>query len=71
MTKCIQYAYPTSTTAENYGCALAGCYFISIIRPDGWDEERRIGPFSTWEEAHDEAETINLPYHRYSAKQLV
>jgi hypothetical protein len=60
MTKCIEYAYPTSINAEAFGMGKMGCYTVKLI--DGTKPGKTIAAFLTIEEAEWYADTMPEPW---------
>ena len=68
MIKAIEYAYATSTIADEMR-APDGCYFISIKRDvTEWRDVERKGPFASIDEAERAALTIPLPWSRFTKR---
>ena len=54
-TKHVDYAYPTSGNAKQFGCYNTGCWVVCI-------DNEAIAPFPTERQAIDAAYEIDLPW---------
>lgn len=61
-TKRIEYAYPTSPAAEQYGYGKIGCYTISIIHRPGAIGVM-VDAYPTYAEAKQVADSYPMPYN--------
>jgi hypothetical protein len=64
ITKSVDYAYPSSTTAGKYGFGRTGCY--AVYERKGNQPPRSLAAFSTLDEARQYAETLTHPWDRYT-----
>lgn len=71
--KLIEYAYPTSTTAQKSGHYMDGCWFVSLYKDQNSHEKVRVlkyfdGNARGKEQAERFADSLPNPYnwmHRY------
>ena len=61
-TKSIEYAYPSSPRATQFGYGIDGCYFITI----GKKRRENYGVYATKDDALVAFARINLPVDNYS-----
>jgi len=64
-TKRIEYVYPTSSAAEQYGYGHAGCYTISIIHRPG-AVGVTVDAYPTYDAAKAAADTLPMAYNAYT-----
>ena len=64
-TKRIEYAYPTSQLAEQYGYGRKGCYTISLVHRPG-AVGVVIDAYPTYEAARAAADKIPMAYNAYT-----
>ena len=59
----IEYAYPTSTTANKFGYGKTGCYTVELCPDTSFQNWKTDRAFATKEEARAYAELLDLPAH--------
>lgn len=67
--KAIEYGYPTSDTAKKFGRYDEGVFLVSLYNgmSKTWTIKRA---FDNFDAAKAYADTLELPYHKYSLKCL-
>jgi len=67
--KSLEYAYPSSPHAEEYGHAVAGCWMVAIYDTEGNEAGRKA--FESKEEAKEAFGSLNIPVYRWSHKNSI
>jgi len=64
ITKSVDYAYPTSTTASKFGFGRTGCY--AVYERKGNQPPKAIAAFATLDEAKEHAALLPHPWDTFT-----